>query len=92
MSSSYFDKIKAKAAEELEELRADGRPIDDKISEIFRLGAVHSRLNAIEDRFRSEVERLKVEAETTLRANVTRLRNELNAEAAKIRDELKAVK
>lgn len=86
---SYFDKIKAKASEELEALRTDSRPIDDKFQEVFRLGAVHSRLNAIEERFRVEVDRLKAEAEASLRANVANLRNELNAEAAKIRDELK---
>lgn len=87
---SFFEKVKAKAAEELEALRTDGRATDEKIQEIFHLGALHARLNAIDEKFRAEVERLKAEAEATLRQNVARLRNELNEQAAKIRDELKA--
>lgn len=86
---SFFEKVKAKASDELEALRSDGRVLDDKLHEVFQLGALHARLNVIEEKFRAEVERLKVEAEAALRKNVAKLRDELNAEAAKIRDELK---
>lgn len=86
---SFFEKVKAKAMEELEALKADGRELDDKIHEIFHLGALHARLNTVEEKFRAEVQALKANAEAALRRDVARLRDQLNAEAAKIRDELK---
>lgn len=86
---SIFEKLKAKAAKELEELRADGRALDDKIHEIFDLGVVHARLNSIEEKFRSEASRLKAEAEANLRRDIAKLREVFDAEAASIRDKLK---
>lgn len=83
---TFFATVKAKAQAELEALGADGRALEDKVLDYFHLGVLHSKLDDLETRYQTEVARMKNEAEAKLRVDAAKLRDEINAEAAKLRE------
>ena len=86
---SFFQDLKEKASAEIEELKADGRALDDKIHEFFHLGVLHAKLASLDDKFKHELEQLKAAAEVKLREDVKKLRDALNEEVAKVREDAK---
>lgn len=88
---SFFHDLKEKAAEEIEALRADGRALDDKVHEFFHLGVLHAKLAQADDKFKTELKALKEAAEVKLHDDVKKLRDKLNEEVAKIREDAKDV-
>lgn len=89
--ASFFHDLKEKAADEIEALKADGRAFDDKVHEFFHLGVLHAKLAQADEKFKTELRALKEAAEVKLHEDVRKLRDKLNEEVAKIREDAKSV-
>lgn len=89
--TSFFHDLKEKAADEIEALKVDGRALDDKIHEFFHLGVLHAKLAQADDKFKVELKALKEAAEIKLHEDVKKLRDKLNEEVTKIREDAKSV-
>ena len=49
-----FAELKAKAQAEIDAIKADVRPVEDRIEAAFKLGALHSAFASAESKIRAE--------------------------------------
>lgn len=86
---SFFKDLWNKAQEELKELAEDARSAEDKLEEYFHRGVLHSKIEALEERFLTQVSALKQSARLKLEADVKKARDAIDNEIAQLKQQVK---